>query len=207
MIKRILKSFIFTFLFLIFFSCSSAPSLRVPGESAVISKNLAIEYFNIAEGYTELKKYDKAAEYYKKALSDKNLYSQAYYKLARSYALAKNWDDAATCYEELLTLDPENEELKESLAYISAMKGDFDDAISRYETLTAQYPFNQSLLENYIAMLIQNDFGEEAEKQLALLKEKFPDSEKITAYAGKIEDLTGKSDSPDSVLENADVKK
>ena len=53
--------------------CQTSNAFKVPGESSIITKNIASEYFTIAEGYADLKKYDKAAEYYKYAMNDADI--------------------------------------------------------------------------------------------------------------------------------------
>ena len=153
-----------------FFSCASN-ELRVPGETELILKNISTEYYNIAEGYMDIKKYDKAAEYYKLAMRHKELNLPAYYKLARAYALAKNWDKASECYDELLKLDPENTMLKISIAYITAMSGNVDEGILQYKKLLEDNPYDQNLLESYVALLINVGRGEDAEESFFLLRE------------------------------------
>ena len=90
--KSIVVSCVILFFLPLFFSCGTANplnGLRVPGERQILIKNISSEYFNIAEGYMDLKKYDKAAEYYKLAMGSKELKASACYKLARCYALSK----------------------------------------------------------------------------------------------------------------------
>jgi|GEM_PF-399094 len=169
-------------------SCSSAkmPEIPVPGESAALSKNIASEYYSIADGYFEVKKYDKAAEYYKLAMRDKSIRPAAYYKLGRSYAMNKQWDDAETVFKDLLKRDPQNSSLTASLAYITAMKGDTAGALTMYKNLIDTYPDESSYLENYIALLIDDGKLEQAEQQLFVLKSKFPNSTSIDSLQKKI---------------------
>lgn len=183
-----LKSILVFFLSLFLFGCATN-SLRVPGEAKIILKNLAVEYNNIGDGYMEIKNYTKAAEYYEKALRDKDLYLSVYYKLARAYALGKNYDKAVKSYEYLLSLDTENTSLKSSLAYVYAMKGDYDEAISLYKILIDENPYDQAILENYTALLINIGRTEDAEQYYFLIKSKFPDSSKISTFAQKLSDL------------------
>ncbi|MBB5225771.1 tetratricopeptide repeat protein [Treponema ruminis] len=171
-----------------FFSCAST-ELRVPGETELIFKNISTEYYNIAEGYMDIKKYDKAAEYYKLAMRNKELNLPAYYKLARSYALAKNWEKASQCYDELLKLDPENSMLKVSIAYITAMSGKTDEGILQYKELLKANPYDQNLLESYVALLISVGRGEDAEESFFVLKEKFPDNKQLSTFAQQLDEL------------------
>ena len=176
-----------------FFSCASN-ELRVPGETELILKNISTEYYNIAEGYMDIKKYDKAAEYYKLAMRHKELNLPAYYKLARAYALAKNWDKASECYDELLKLDPENTMLKISIAYITAMSGNVDEGILQYKKLLEDNPYDQNLLESYVALLINVGRGEDAEESFFLLKEKFPDNKQLSSFAQQLDELVDNFD-------------
>ena len=170
------------------FACSSN-SIHVPGESRIILKNVATEYYAIAEGYMDLKKYDKAAEYYKLAMRNKDLYMTAYYKLARSYALAKNWEKASEAYTALLKRDKDNTMLKTSLAYITAMRGETEKALVQYKNLLSENPYDENLLESYVALLINTKRGSEAEEYFFVLKEKFPDNKQITSFAQDLSEL------------------
>lgn len=181
------------FLSQLFLSCTSS-SLRIPGESGLVLKNIAIEYYNIAEGYMDIKKYDKAAEYYELAMRNDELYLTSYYKLARSYALAKNWDKATESYNLLLERDPENVLLKSSLSYITAMKGETDQAIKQYKELLEANPYNENLLESFVALLIYVGRGEDAEESFFVLKEKFPDNKQISKFVQQLSDIVDNFD-------------
>lgn len=175
-------------------ACAASGGLLVPGQNDIILRNLATEYYNVAEAYVDVKNYAKAAEYYKLAMRDEGLYLTAYYKLARSYALAKDWDNALPIYEDLLSRDSENGELAASVAYITAMRGDTDAALVMYQSLLEKYPSEQRFLENYISLLVDSGRGELAEAQVFVLKEKFPDSTLLSSFASRIAELV---DTPD----------
>ena len=175
-------------------ACAASGGLLVPGQNDIILRNLATEYYNVAEAYVDVKNYAKAAEYYKLAMRDEGLYLTAYYKLARSYALAKDWDNALPIYEDLLSRDSENGELAASVAYITAMRGDTDAAFVMYQSLLEDYPSEQRFLENYISLLVDSGRGELAEAQVFVLKEKFPDSTLLSSFASRIAELV---DTPD----------
>lgn len=186
---KIKASFLFgSVLFFLLSSCASS-SLRIPGETKIILKNLAAEYNNIGDGYMGIKNYTKAAEYYEMAMRDKELYLSVYYKLARAYALGKNYDKAIESYHYLLSLDEANTALKSSLAYIYAMKGDYDEAIRRYKILVEENPYEQTFVENYTKLLINIGRAEEAEPYYYLIKEKFPGSSLLPTFAQKLSDL------------------
>ena len=193
--KKYFRNFLSSVFFISFFfiSCASS-SFRVPGETKIILNNLAAEYYNVAEGYMEIKKYDKAAEYYKLAMRNEDLYLTAYYKLARSYALSKNWEKANESYEELLKLDPDNSMIKSSLAYITAMRGNVDEAILSYKNLISENPYNENFLETFVALLINVGRGEDAEESFFLLKEKFPDNKQLSNFAQQLADIVDNFD-------------
>ena len=177
--------------------CQTSNAFKVPGESSIITKNIASEYFTIAEGYADLKKYDKAAEYYKYAMKNKSLRLSAYYKMARCYALAKDYKNALEAYEKLLKLDPDNKEIKLSLAYIQGMSGNTEKALNSYEVLMQEFPEDSSVLVNYINVLIYIGRVEDAEKYLKILIEKFPDCSEIKTLSDSI---NSQIDNPDSNL-------
>ncbi|MBQ8013376.1 MAG: tetratricopeptide repeat protein [Treponema sp.] len=190
--------FSFVCLLIFFISCSSS-AFQIPGEKKVILKNLATEYYTIAEGYMEIKNYTKAAEYYKLAMRNEDLYLAAYYKLARSYALAKNWDEATKYYEDLLEKDSENTMLKTTLAYITAMRGNTDEAIIMYKNLIEKNPYDETLLESYVALLIFVGRGEDAEKSFFILKEKFPDNKQLNSFAQQLDEIVDNFDADKKV--------
>ena len=79
--------------------------MPVPGESQVKINNIYTEYYNIADSYMELEKYDKAIEFYSIALKNKTLFWSAYYKMGRAYALAKNFNKFPKNYKLHLALN------------------------------------------------------------------------------------------------------
>ncbi len=202
--KKVLYSvFLFAVVYILS-SCTSQYGFNIPGQKARILKNLSTEYYNVAEAYMGVKNYSKAAEYYKLAMMDKDIRTTSYYKLGRAYALAKDWENALPVYEDLLSRDKDNKDLQVSIAYIYAMKGDVDEALKRYDQLVLKNPSDQTLLENYIALLIDHGKGEIAEKQLAVLKQNFPDSTLISSYATKIAELVLNADPNMGKLEASD---
>ncbi len=157
-------------------SCSSVGGIQVPGERDLVYRNVLSEYFLVADAYLENKKYDKAVEFYTKAMAHPDLADSARYKIAYSYALAENWDKAIPAYRELLEKDPMNTGLEESLAYLYARQGDLPRSAATYRKLTERNPYDQKLLENFITVLVSGNYLEEAELALERLKADFPDN-------------------------------
>jgi tetratricopeptide (TPR) repeat protein len=163
---------------LVFLGCKTS---LIPGETGRILQNLASEYYAIGQGYADLKKYDKAIEYYKLARRDAEFIKPVDYQLARMYALSSKWDEAEKAFGDLLLLDPDNTDLSASLAYISAQSGKLDEAEVAYKTLVEKNPHNEQLLENYIRVLKAQDKTDEATSQLTAFTEQFPDSKSLDA--------------------------
>ena len=189
-----------TVFFLAMSSCSSSGGLSIPGESSVVLKNIVTEYMTIAKAYDDLKKYDKAVEYYQMAInadSENTLGNSAYYNIGHCYAMAGDWKNARTVYEELLKKDEDNTNLKISLAYIDAMSGNLESSCTRYAELCKKNPTDAALLKNYISVLIAAEKKDEAKNSLELLKKNFPDDSSIK----EIEKLLEEAQNADSGAE------
>ncbi|MBR3543211.1 MAG: tetratricopeptide repeat protein [Treponema sp.] len=158
----------------------------IPGEKKVAVDNIFVEYYNIAEEYSKIPNYQKAAEYYLKAAGNKEISNAAYFKAARSYALAKNWQKALEIYTEILKHDKDNESVKESLAYIYAMNNEFEKSERLYLESISSNPNIARVLVNYTIVLVTLEKYKEAAEQLEVIKEKFPDEEKIASLEEKI---------------------
>lgn len=179
---------IFAALVLCLTSLASCGSIRfyLPGERKVVVGNIYVEYYNIAEEYFKIPNYQKAAEYYLKAVPNKEIANAAYFKAARSYALAKNWEKALEIYLAIQKRDKQNASVKESLAYIYAMLGDFEKSERLYLELVSANPDVAHFLVNYTITLVTLEKYEAAAEQLEIIKGKFPDEEKIKLLDEKI---------------------
>lgn len=196
---------IFVFIFLIF-SCKSVNS-SVPGQKKIQINNLYAEYYNIADSYYSLKNYSKAITYYTLCLENKDLYNASYYKLGLSYAMNKDWNNAQKVFSDIYKKDPQNDSIKSSLAYVYSMNGETKKAEELYFEITQSQTESCEYQENYIAILIQNEKYDLAEKQFSLLKEKFPNSTKITDIEKKLATLNTKKETSteDARIENDTV--
>ena len=93
---------------LIFTSCvSNNLSVPVPGQGAVKTRNIYVEYYILGDSYFKLEDYKKAAEYYELAMRKKEQYWAAYYKLAKCYVFSSDWANALPMYKKILERDPE----------------------------------------------------------------------------------------------------
>lgn len=169
-----------------FFASCQTSQVFMPGQKRIVFGNIYAEYYNIAEEYVKIPNYTKAAEYYLKSASNKEIARAAYFKAGRCYALSKNWEKALEIYLWLQKRDKDNMSVKESLAYIYAMNNDFEKSERLYLELASSNPDVAEILVNYTIVLVTLEKYEEASKQLEIIKEKFPDEEKIAALEEKI---------------------
>lgn len=184
------STFCYLSLVFLFFSCSGTAHLPVPGEKNAVESNISVEYYSIASSYEELKNYKKAIDYYNLAKKNKKMRASSEYKIARCYALLKDWDNAQAGFEKILKKDPSNTNIKISLAYIMAMRGDLEASSQLYSTLVAENSTDVSILKNYISVLCARGMFDEANVQLAVLKEKFPDDADISGIEKKLQELS-----------------
>lgn len=184
------STFCYLSLVFLFFSCSGTAHLPVPGEKNAVESNISVEYYSIASSYEELKNYKKAIDYYNLAKKNKKMRASSEYKIARCYALLKDWDNAQAGFEKILKKDPSNTNIKISLAYIMAMRGDLEASSQLYSTLVSENSTDVSILKNYISVLCARGMFDEANVQLAVLKEKFPDDAGISGIEKKLQELS-----------------
>lgn len=184
------STFCYLSLVFLFFSCSGTAHLPVPGEKNAVESNISVEYYSIASSYEELKNYKKAIDYYNLAKKNKKMRASSEYKIARCYALLKDWDNAQAGFEKILKKDPSNTNIKISLAYIMAMRGDLEASSQLYSTMVSENSTDVSILKNYISVLCARGMFDEANVQLAVLKEKFPDDADISGIEKKLQELS-----------------
>ena len=107
---------------------------------------------------------------------------------------------------EIEAADGENFEVKQSLAYIYAMSGEFEKSEEIYKGLIEANPDLSEALVNYTIVLLSQEKYEDAKTNLDLLKEKFPDEEKIKLIQEKIT-AWEESNTPDDSAEIPDELK
>lgn len=191
----------------LFVACASS------GILATVSRaELSGEYFDIAQSYEELKKYDKAIQYYGYASSSEEYKNVCSYRMAYCYAMKKDWGKAGELYSGLLTIDEENVSLQISLAYCYAMGGKLYESAALYEAIVSKNPDLVEGYKNYLSVLIAKDDKEKALEVFALLSEKFPDDESIPKFKDVVSkwETEAKSDDVNETFESkdsSDVKK
>lgn len=192
---------------ILFFSCASN-SISSDNKNLEAIQNIYIEYQNIADTFVTQEKYDKAINYYKLALENKDTYWNVYYKLAKTYVLQKSWADAEPMFKTLLKRDPSNSNIKISLAYVYSLNGSLEEAKEIYKELIEIYPEVKDYLENYISILIVEEKFEDMIISFDLLKEKFPDSDKISIFDKEYEKYITKQKElyPEKYIDSEDNK-
>lgn len=188
-VKLLISSLLFSSI-----SCTSVP---VPYQNETKVNNIYMEYMNIGDIYFSLEKYDNAAENYKIAMQNKELYWAVYYKLAKCYVYQNKWNEALSMYKKILKKDTENSTIKANIAYIYLMQGNFSKAEAIYDILLSEQPDNKSYLENYLAMLLANEENifnnlDKYNLKFDYYKEKYPDDQNISKFQKKYDDLTKK---------------
>lgn len=168
------KKAFFIILFIIsLFSCQS--------NSSAIFKDMYAGYFEIAEEFYNLKKYDKAAIYYEKCLKDKDSSERrsVQYKLAKTYIQQQKYDKAEHIYRELLEIDGQNMNLKSSIAFCMIKTNRYDEAEKIYLDLIKEDSVENSNYKNLLVLqIIKGDF-DKADETLSKYKELFPLDESI----------------------------
>lgn len=171
----------FCLMIFLFASCKSTG-----GINGGVREKLSAEYFDIAKNYEDLKKYEKAIEYYGYASLDDEYKNLCEFRMARCYALLKDWSNSAKLYKKLLILDEENISLSLSLAYVYAMDGNFDESIILYEKLLLINDKEVEVYKNYLSVLIAKNDMEKAKDVFSIMEEKFPDEGTISTFRNKL---------------------
>ena len=156
-------------------------------------KDLSGEYFYIAESYAELKKYEKAIEFYEKTLNNTEYTNAATYNIARMHALLEQWNEAVALLKTLYEKDSTNEKILTSYSYALSATGKIEEAKDVYKAI---YEINQespSIAFNYVRLLIVAKKYDEANTLLTELTDKFIEDEEtktINELKSTIEKLT-----------------
>ncbi len=180
----------------LFSSCASNDlSVPVPGQGAVKTRNIYVEYYMLGDAYFKLEDYKKAGEYYELAMRKKDQYWAAYYKLAKCYVFSSDWANALPMYKKILERDPDNASIKAGIAYIYSMQGDFKNSISIYEELLEAQPKNQEYLENYLAVMaadekkFEKNYAGKFTKAYDVLKTEYPENKNLKTFEDKYKEL------------------
>ena len=190
---------------LLFFSCSSTGNVFADlfsGSVQVSSETLAAEYYDIANAYYELKKYDKAIAYYEKTqdlLPEENL--TITYNLARIYAIQNKWSSAEQYYSQIFDRDQNNSTIGMAYAYVLSKQGKAMEASALYRGFYERNPADKKLLANYILVLLEIDEDYEASQLFEELKTLDEESEEVRKVSDAIKK---KADEAAALLEETE---
>lgn len=142
-------------------------------------RDIAAEYYAVAEGYAGISKYDKAIEYYRKAALRKEFANAANYGLGRMYALSGKWSEACEQFSPLYKAEPSNGLIASAYAFALASNGQKDEALAVYELVYQNSADDPVAARNYAGMLVLTGKYTEALVEIAALKKNFPDSDAV----------------------------
>ena len=135
----------------------------------------ASDYFTQASRYGSEEKFDKAKEFYLKAIKEDSKYVEAYDNLGLVYRRTGELDKAIEYYKKSIELFPEGILAHQNLAAVYVINKDFDGAIAEYKQILKISPEDP---EGYFGManslMMSSQFDEaliNAEKALELYKQ------------------------------------
>ncbi|AIW88956.1 tetratricopeptide repeat domain protein [Treponema sp. OMZ 838] len=182
-----------------------------------VDSETAKAYFEIAQAYTEVTKYDKAAEFYLKAAKDPAHKNAAEYNLARVYGLQGDWGKAKNILERQYKDAPGNVLIAKAYAYSLAATGDEARACEMYKKLYDEDSENPEAALNYVRILILSKRYDQALSFIEEMKTRFTESTENKAFAeleekikkaqeepnkdGKVQNKTDTADSTESRME------
>ncbi|MDP8202236.1 MAG: tetratricopeptide repeat protein [Candidatus Tenebribacter burtonii] len=99
----------------------------------LISCDPSVNYFKKGNEYAEDGKYDKALEFYQKALDINPSLASVYYKMGIVYNDMKKYNEALECYEKTIEINPDHAYAYNNMGYIYGNQRKNDKAIECYE--------------------------------------------------------------------------
>ncbi len=117
----------------LFWATSSLLLLLVSCQTSSEKLELARDYYNIGNAYSDLEQYDKAAEYYKRALVLNPDVNQAAFNLAKTSIETSDFSQAVSLLEDLAEEDPSNLMVLEMLGYAWYQRRDEEKAYEYYQ--------------------------------------------------------------------------
>ena len=148
-----------------------------------VDSETAKAYFEIAQAYADVSKYDKAVEFYQKAAKDPAHKNAAEYNLARVYGLQGEWGKAKSILAQQYTEAPGNIVILKAYAYSLAATGDGARACEMYKKLYDTDAENPEAALNYARILILSKRYDQALSFIEELKTQFTESADTKALA------------------------
>ena len=178
--------------FLLFFI--TAAGLFAKG---TVDSETAKAYFEIAQAYTEVSKYDKAAEFYLKAAKDPAHKNAAEYNLARVYGLQGSWNKAKPILERQYKEAPGNMLILKAYSYSLAATGDEARACEMYKKLYDEDSETPEAALNYARILILSKRYDQALSFIEEMKTRFTESSENKAFAELEENIKKAQEEPE----------
>ncbi|NBF41226.1 MAG: tetratricopeptide repeat protein [Spirochaetes bacterium] len=169
-------------------------------QSYVRRVDLAEEYFNLANAFYDLEEYERAAEYYREALSLDPDLAPATFNLARAYIEAGAYSDAIPVLEELRTRDEANVLVVESLAYAYSEQDRYEDAAGLYDEVLSESPYRLSALYSGALVHLRLEDTGRARELLERAWEAQPDDIDVLFQYGRVLHLVGEAETAVSML-------
>lgn len=162
-----------------------------------VNSETAKAYFEIAQAYTEVSKYDKAAEFYLKAAKDPAHKNAAEYNLARVYGLQGDWGKAKNILERQYKDAPGNVLIAKAYSYSLAATGDEARACEMYKKLYDEDSENPEAALNYTRILILSKRYDQALSFIEEMKTRFTESTENKAFAELEEKIKKAQEEPE----------
>ena len=169
-----------------------------------VDSEIAKAYFEIAQAYTDVSKYDKAAEFYLKAMKDPAHKNASEYNLARVYGLQGDWAKARPILERQYKEAPGNLLILKAYAYSLAATGDDERACAMYKKLADEDTENPDAAINYARILVLAKRYDEADALITELKERFVETAE-KKQLDEIEEKIRKAREPPEKTEDEDA--
>lgn len=102
----------------------------------------AMKYYNLGLDEGKKENWEKAIEYYKKAIVFDSEFAFAYDNMGVCYRMLKKYDEAIDAYEKSLRIDPNGEMPLQNIGIVYLYKKEYKKAVKAYERLAKVDPKN-----------------------------------------------------------------
>lgn len=151
-----------------------------------VSSNISSEYYNVGNAYYDVGNFEKAIEYYTKALKeDHPLVNKIRYNLAVAYSESGRIEEGISNFKLLLKDDPDNLMVLQSLAYAEYIYGDNEKSLEYYDKILSIFEFDSTALFNKSLIKMEENKIEDAKELLEKLYT-FDDSDEVVLKLGEV---------------------
>ena len=147
---------------------------------------MAKDYYNIGNAYFDLEQYDKAVEYYDRALQLDPTINQAVFNMARTKIETGDYRRALKLLNRLLDSDSENIMVLEMIGYTYFRMDSYSEAVDVYNEILVLNPYNKKALYNTSILEVELERYEIARIHL----QKLLDQENKSEYRKLLADIT-----------------